>query len=76
MNIGGSIALIVIGAILAFAVNASVSGIDIAVVGWILMIGGLIWLLVSLLVFAPRRRAGGAGTTYTEEHVRRDRDVY
>ncbi|MFC6239589.1 DUF6458 family protein [Longivirga aurantiaca] len=56
MGIGASIFLLAVGAILAFAVNAQVAGIDIQVVGWVLMGAGVIGLLMTLLVFAPRRR--------------------
>jgi hypothetical protein len=56
MGIGVSILLIAIGAILAFAVNVAVSGIDLATVGVILMIVGAIGLIVDLLIRAPRRR--------------------
>lgn len=56
MGIGASIVLIALGAILAFAVDAQVAGIDIQAVGWILMGAGVLGLLMTLLVFAPRRR--------------------
>ncbi len=56
MGIGSSIFLIAVGAILAFAVDATVAGIDIQVVGAILMVAGVIGLLLTLVVFAPRRR--------------------
>jgi len=56
MGIGASIFLIAVGAILAFAVNAQVAGVDIHVIGWILMGAGVLGLLMALLVFAPRRR--------------------
>jgi hypothetical protein len=49
MGIGVSIFLIAVGAILAFAVNAEVSGLDIEVVGWILLAVGAIGILLSLL---------------------------
>ncbi len=59
MGIGTSIFLTALGAILYFAVNASVSGISIATIGLILMIAGVIGLLVSLFMasaWADRRR--------------------
>ncbi len=56
MGIGTSIFLIAVGAILKFAVNADVSGIEISTVGVILMIVGAIGIAVDLAVFAPRRR--------------------
>ena len=57
MTIGGSIALIIIGAILAYAVNYDISGIDIRLVGVILMIGGLIGLVVGIVRIMSARRA-------------------
>lgn len=50
MRIGSSIALIAIGLILALAVNFSVSGVDIQLVGWILVVVGIIGLVVSVAV--------------------------
>jgi hypothetical protein len=47
-----SLILIAVGAILAFAVNQSPgASVDIDVVGWILMIVGLVGLLLSLLLW-------------------------
>ena len=59
MGIGTSIFLIAVGAILKFAVTATVSGISIATVGTILMIVGVVGLLISLfyLLQAERRPA-------------------
>lgn len=48
MGIGVSLILIAIGAILAWAVNYHVTGIDLNVVGGILMVVGVIGLLLSL----------------------------
>ncbi|GAA1030584.1 hypothetical protein GCM10009557_23070 [Virgisporangium ochraceum] len=53
MGIGAGILLIVVGAILAFAVNATVTGIDLDVVGWILMLAGVAGLV--LFVYFSRR---------------------
>jgi uncharacterized protein DUF6458 len=53
MSIGASIFLFAAGAILRYAVTASVGGIDIPTVGTILMVAGVIGLLASLaLAFA------------------------
>ena len=61
MPLGTSIFLIAVGAILRYAVTASVSGIDIATVGLILMIVGVVGLVLSLLyMFAWRPRRGYA----------------
>ena len=59
MGIGTSIFLIALGAILTFAVNATVSGIELATVGTILMVVGVIGLLVSMLFLAQAGRRGG-----------------
>jgi hypothetical protein len=56
MGIGVSIFLLAVGAILTFAISATVSGIDLATVGVILMVVGAIGILVDLVIWAPRRR--------------------
>jgi hypothetical protein len=48
MGIGTSIFLIAVGAILAFAVNTTVQGLDLVVVGWILMGVGALGVVLSL----------------------------
>jgi hypothetical protein len=58
MTFGTSIFLIAVGAVLRYAVTATVSGIDITTVGLILMIAGIAGLVLSLfymLAWAPRR---------------------
>jgi Domain of unknown function (DUF6458) len=58
MPLGTSIFLIAVGAILRYAVTATVSGIDITTVGLILMIVGVIALVLSvmyMLIWSPRR---------------------
>jgi len=57
MGIGGSIFLIALGAILAFAVNAEISGIDINVVGYVLMLAGLAGLVITVWYWNSRRRS-------------------
>jgi hypothetical protein len=61
MSIGGSISLVAIGAILRYAVTATVSGVSIQTVGLILMLAGILGLVLSLFyLFAWRsKRAGG-----------------
>jgi uncharacterized protein DUF6458 len=73
MGIGTSIFLIAVGAILRFAVTATVSGIELQTVGTILMVVGVIGLLISLLyltLWADRRTAPVA-----RDPVAPDRDV-
>ena len=68
MTIGGSIALIIIGAILRFAITWTPQYVDIQAMGVILMLGGLVGLAISLALFFTRRRS--QGTTQITEHRR------
>jgi membrane protein implicated in regulation of membrane protease activity len=52
MGLGVSLILIAVGAILTWAVEASVSGLDITAIGVILMIVGLVGGLLSLLFWS------------------------
>ncbi len=49
MSVGTSIFLIVIGAIMRYAITADPSGVDLDVVGLILMIAGFAGLAISVL---------------------------
>lgn len=63
MGIGTSIFLIAVGAILKFAVTATVSGVSLATVGTILIVLGIIGLLIStVFLMQARRRTGGRVT--------------
>ncbi len=55
MTIGASIFLIAVGAILRYAVTATVAGIEIQTVGLILMIAGIVGLLIGLFVLISDR---------------------
>jgi len=55
MYFGTSFFLIAVGAVLYFAVTASVAGIDIQTVGLILMIVGVLALIVSFFVSSRAR---------------------
>ena len=58
MPTGTSIFLIAVGAVLRYAVTASVSGISLGTVGLILMLAGILGLILSLfymLAWNPRR---------------------
>jgi len=68
MGIGTSLFLVAVGAILYFAVDADISGLEISTIGIILMVVGVIGLLISLFMLSSARRE-----TRT---VVRDRDVY
>lgn len=58
MTVGGSIFLIAVGAILRYAITDSISGIDLKVIGLILMIAGVVGLLVGLFMYANASRRG------------------
>jgi hypothetical protein len=53
---GTGIGLLVIGAILAFAVRDSVPGVDLAAAGYICMAGGVLAVIVGLVVNAQATR--------------------
>ena len=74
MGIGTSLFLIAVGAILYFAVDATVSGIEITTVGMILMVVGVVGLLISLFFLARWRRR--SGPPCEERPVVRDREYY
>ena len=69
MGISLSILLIAVGAVLAWAVSAEVSGIDVQVAGVILVVVGVIGLFASLIFWSSwggfgNREAGG-GSAHT-----------
>jgi len=56
MGIGSGVALFVIGAILAFAVDIDLGGaVDISLIGYILMIAGAVVFVLSLVLLLRRR---------------------
>jgi hypothetical protein len=63
MGIGASIFLLALGAILAFAVNADISGIDINVVGYVLMLAGLVGLIITVWYWNSRRTSTTVSST-------------
>jgi hypothetical protein len=72
MGISLSILLIAAGAILAWAVNTEVSGIDLQVAGIILVVVGAIGFIASLVFwsswggFGGRDTGGGQNTTVVD----------
>lgn len=75
MTIGASLFLIAAGAILRWAVQWQPSGIDISVVGLILLIVGVIGLILSIayMVMATDRRTDAV---VREREVRDPRDRF
>jgi hypothetical protein len=82
MRLGTGIVLLALGAILAFAVRVQLSGLDLQVVGWILMLAGALGVLLELAVWAPRRRrvvqtdAHGVGVDGAPVHRRTTDERY
>lgn len=56
MSIGASLFTIAVGAILYFAVTATVAGVDIQTVGLILMIIGVLGLVLALVLLRRAQR--------------------
>jgi hypothetical protein len=69
MGIGVSILLTAAGAILVLAVDASVAGIDVTAIGWILLIVGAIGTLLSSMLWS----AWGSFARRDKERVIRTR---
>jgi hypothetical protein len=70
MGIGVALILIAVGAILAFAVDAQVSGLEITTIGWILLIVGIAGVLISMIFWSSW---GGFGGRRRETVVHDDR---
>ena len=52
MGLGVGIFLAAIGAILIWAVNADVSGVNVHAIGWILLIVGLVGIILSMIFWS------------------------
>lgn len=79
-RIGAPIVIMVIGAILRWAVADAVSGVDLAMIGLIMLVAGAIWLVLELILGRPRSQVttertdvqGGGAGRHVEREVRRD----
>jgi len=73
MRLGTGIVLLALGAILTFALRVDLNGVDLQVVGWILMIVGALGIVLELAVWGPRQRRRVTQTDAygTEAPVRR-----
>ena len=71
--LGISLILVAVGAILAFAVSATVTGVAIPTIGVILMIVGAIGLVMSLLFLMSFSPFGNHTTQTTSDHTHVDR---
>jgi uncharacterized membrane protein HdeD (DUF308 family) len=74
MTIGLGILLIVLGLIFAFdVIQADMSAIDGQALGWILILGGILAIVLPLVIAQQRTRR--TGTTVVEERPVRRRTV-
>jgi hypothetical protein len=69
MGIGVSILLIAVGAILTWAVNATVSGLELNTIGVILMIVGALGLVLSMIFWSSWGGFANGGTRRTTTYV-------
>ena len=70
MGIGLGIFLIVVGAILAFAVRDSIEAVDLTTVGFICLAAGVVALIAAIIMNAQRNNS-----THREVIERRDTNV-
>ena len=66
MTIGGSIALIVIGAILTWAITWHPTYVDLQAIGVILMVAGVAGLIISVVFTVNRRRGRARADVYEQ----------
>jgi hypothetical protein len=72
MGIGVSLLLIAAGAILVWAVDVTVSGVELVTIGWILMAVGLAGALLSLIFWSSWGGFGGPADGRRRTTVRED----
>ncbi|MEV0459934.1 DUF6458 family protein [Catellatospora methionotrophica] len=75
MGIGASLFLIALGAILTFALDVSISGLDLDVVGWILMVVGVVGMVLTLTIWSGRRRSVVTTTPVERQVIEENRPV-
>ncbi len=66
MGIGFGVFLIIVGAVVAFGVKAHIYNFDLTTIGYILMGGGVLVILLSLLIFLPRTRRARSSAVTTD----------
>jgi hypothetical protein len=71
MGLGIGLLLAAAGAVLAFAVSDTVSGVNIHAIGWILLVVGIVGVLLSLVFWSswagPGYWSAGRRRTYVDE---------
>ena len=67
MGIGVSLILIAVGAVLAFAVHVTTSGLNVNTVGYILLVVGVVGALISLVFWSSWGGVGSRRRTVVDE---------
>lgn len=76
MTIGASLLLIALGAILKFGVTATLSGLDLATIGIVLMAVGVLGLILGLVLMTRRRRTDIVHTDVAPRRTARQSTTY
>jgi hypothetical protein len=76
MTIGSSVFLIAVGAILRYAVTATVSGVSIQTIGLILMLAGILGLVLSLFYVLSWRTRRASGERIVERQPYEPPETY
>ena len=63
MSLGAGIFLLAVGAILAFAVDVDVPGVELTTVGYILMVAGAIGIILGIVLLARKRQSVSTSST-------------
>lgn len=56
LNIGGPIALAIVGAVMLFALNVDFSGIELSTIGIILLVAAAVWFVAGIVAAAASRK--------------------
>ena len=72
MTIGASIFLIAVGAALKFAIADSIDGIDLGVIGIIMMVAGAVGLIAGMIMQTNARRVAPGGTVVERQTTVRE----
>jgi hypothetical protein len=76
MTIGASIFIIAVGAALKFAIADSIDGVDLGVIGVIMMVAGAVGLITGLIMQMNTRRIGPGGGVVVDRQTTVREDNY
>lgn len=76
MTIAAALILVALGAILKFAITATVAGVNIGIIGIILMIVGAVGFVIALITTMTRRRTDVVSRVDDGAGVHRSRTTY